>query len=318
MKKVSYLFLAMIVALITACGVTPEIQPVPEDLSLPVATGTLNLAFTDSVTNKNPVVVAANGDNVNASIIIKKTATGGKPKILRVFVSDKDNYRGKTETPVFEIALKNRDEQTQTIDYGIPPTTGAKVYIHFDVYDNNDKVTRKTLVVNISADAQIASWKGITLGAQSNAAASRFASATADLYKVCDLDSNMTNIGFVDITYAAIGSPTAKATLLSNPQRTTLKLSTTIPASNLVCGGGSTAGGTATYFVATPSSVDFAAANDAILGALVIPETNQDIVVEAGKTYSFVNARKKKGLIKVLSVVEGTGGTITFDVKVQK
>jgi hypothetical protein len=317
MKKVSYLFLAMIVAFITACGVTPEIQPVPEDLSLPAATGTLNLAFTDSVTNKTETVVAASGDNVNVSLLVKKTATGGKPKILRVFATDKPNYRGKTDSPLFEIPLKNRDEQTQTIDYGVSASTG-KIYIHFDVYDNNDKVTRKTLVVNISADAQIASWKGITLGAQSNAAASRFASATADLYKVCDLDSNMTNIGFVDITYAAIGSPSAKATLLSNPQRSVLKLSTTIPASNTVCGGGSTAGGTATYFVASPSSVDFATATDAILGALVIPETNQDIVVEAGKTYSFVNGRKKKGLIKVLSVVEGTAGTITFDLKVQK
>ena len=318
MKKVSYLFLAMIMVFITSCGVTPEVQPVPEDLSLPLATGTLNLAFTDSVTNKTESTVAANGDNVNVSLLIKKTATGGRPKILRVFVTDKPNYRGKTDLPLFEIALKNRDEQTQTIDYGIPLTTGAKVYIHFDVYDNSDKVTRKTLVVSVSANAQIASWQGITLGAQSNAAASRFASATGDLYKVCDLDSNMVNIGFVDITYAAIGSPTAKATLLSNPQRTTLKLSTTIPASNTVCGGGSTAGGTATYFTAAPSSVDFATATDAILGALSVPETNQDIIVEAGKVYSFVNGRKKKGLIRILSVVEGTAGLIRFDIKVQK
>ena len=318
MKKVSYLFLAMMVAFITSCGVTPDVQPVPEDLTLPVAAGTLNLAFTDSLTNKTESTVAANGDNVNVSLLIKKTATGGKPKILRVFISDKANYRGKTDLPLFEINLKNRDEQTQTIDYGIPLTTGAKVYIHFDVYDNNDKVTRKTLVVSVSADAQIASWKGITLGAQGNAAASRFASATGDLYKVCDLDSNMVNIGFVDITYAAIGSPSAKATFLSNPQRSVLKLSTTIPASNTVCGGGSTAGGTATYFVASPASVDFATATDAIMGGLTIPETAQDVIVEAGKTYSFVNGRKKKGLIKVLSLVEGTSGSIKFDIKVQK
>lgn len=316
MKKISYLFLAIIVALMTSCGVVPDVQPVPEDLSLPVADGTLDVAFTDSLTNKTGTVTAASGDNVNVSVIIKKTATAGKPKIMRVFIATQANYRGKTDQPLFEIDLKNRAEQTQTIDYTVSPTTG-KVYIHCDVYDNNNKVTRKTLIVNVSSEAQIASWQNVTLGAQSNAAASRFASATGDLYKVCDLDSNKINIGYVDITYAA-DKITAKPIFLSNPRRAVLNFSTTIPSSNIVCGGGSTAGGTSTYFVAAPSTVDFATANDAILGALAIPTTAEDIIAEVGKTYAFLNGRNKKGLIKVSAIVPGADGKITFDIKVQK
>ncbi len=317
MKKVSYLFLAMMVAIITSCGITPDVQPVPEDLSLPVADGNLDIAFSDSLTNKNGSVIAASGDDVNVSLIIKKTPTSDKPRIARVFIATQPNYRGKLDAPLFEIKLKNIDEQTQTINYTVSQASG-KVYIHFDVYDNKDKVTRKTLIVNISADAQIASWQNITLGAQNNTAASRFASATADLYKVCDLDSN---IRYVDITYAAIGTPSAKPTFLSNPRRPLLGLSTTIPASNTICGGGSTAGGTATYFVAAPITVDFATVTDAILGGLTIPATTQDIVAEVGKTYAFANGRNKKGLIKVTKITAGTtdfNGSITFDVKVQK
>lgn len=317
MKKVSYLFLVMIMAFITSCGVTPDVQPVPEDLSLPVADGNLDIAFSDSLTNKSGSVVAASGDDVNVSLIIKKTATSDKPRIVRVFIATQPNYRGKLDAPLFEIKLKNIDEQTQTINYTVSPTSG-KIYIHFDVYDNKDKVTRKTLIVNVSSDAQIASWQNITLGAQTNVAASRFASATADLYKVCDLDSN---IRYVDITYAAIGTPSAKPTFLSNPRRPLLGLSTTIPTSNTICGGGSTAGGTATYFVLAPTTVDFATVTDAILGSLTISATAQDITAEAGKTYAFVNGRNKKGLIKVTKITAGTtdfNGSITFDVKVQK
>lgn len=316
MKKISFLFLAIIAIYLTACGVTPDVQPVPEDLSLPVADGTLDVAFTDSLTNKTGTVTAASGDNVNVSVIIKKTSTAGKPKILRIFIANQPNYRGKTDQPLFEIALKNRAEQTQTIDYTVSPTSG-KVYIYCDVYDNNDKVTRRTITVNIATEAQITSWQGVTLGAQNNTAASRFASATGDLYKVCDLDSNKVNIGYVDITYAT-DRVTAKPTFLSNPRRAVLGYSTTIPTSNTVCGGGSTAGGTSTYFVVAPLTIDFAAANDATLESLTIPATAEDIVAEVGKTYAFLNGRKKKGLLKVNSIVQGADGKITFDIKVQK
>ncbi len=315
MKKLSYLFLAIIAMYITACGVTvPDLQPATEDLTLPVADGKLDITFSDAKLNTDASVVAASGDNVNVSLVIKKTPTGEKPSVMRVFVADKANYRAKDQKPLFEIKLKNRDEQTQTIEFTVSATTG-KNYLHFDVFDSNGKVTRKTLIINISADGQVASWNGIVLGAQTNALGSRVASATGDIYTVCDLDSN---IKYVDLTYAAFGSPTVKPTLLSNPERQKLGFSTTIPASNPICGGGSTAGGTPTYFTTAPSSVDFATVTDAILNGLTIPETSQNIVVEPGKVYAFANGRKKKGLVKITAIEAGIAGKITFDIKVQK
>jgi hypothetical protein len=311
MKKVSYLFLALIVAFVTSCGITPEIQPVPEDLSLPVADGKLDISFTDAKLNTDPSVVAASGDNVNVSLTIKKTPTGEKPRIMRVFVSDKVNYRAKGALPLFEIKLKNVDEQTQTIDFGVPTSTG-KTYLHFDVYDNSEKVTRKTLVINISADAQLASWTNLTLGGQTNALGSRLSSATGDIYTVCDLDSNMK---YIDVTYA-IDRVTAKPTLMSNPQRAVLGYSTT--ATSPICGGVNTGGGTPTYFAVAAATPAFATVTEAELNALVIPKTAQSLVVEAGKVYAFLNGRDKKGLIKVNSIVQGADGSINFDVKVQK
>lgn len=313
MKKLSYLFLAVIAMYITACGITPEIQAPLEDMTLPLADGRLDITFTDVKLNTDPSVVAASGDNVNVSLVIKKTPTSEKPRIMRVFVSDKANFRTKTDRPLFEIKLKNRDEQTQTIDFTVSATTG-KNYLHFDVYDNNEKVTRKTLVINISADGQIASWIGIVLGAQTNALGSRVASATGDVYAVCDLDSN---IRFVDITYAA-DRVTAKPSFFSNPERGKVGFATTVPTTNVVCGGTSTGGGTATYFVLAPNTVDFATVTDAQLGALNIPTTAQSIEAETGKIYAFLNGRNKKGLIKVNSIVGVADGTITFDIKVQK
>jgi hypothetical protein len=185
--------------------------------------------------------------------------------------------------------------------------------LHFDVYDNKEKVTRKTLKINVTADGQIATWTGITLGAQKNDLGSRVSSATGDVYAVCDLDSNMK---YIDITYVAFGSPVAKATLLSNPERQTLGFSTT--ANSPICGGVYTGGGTTTYFSLTPSTIDFSTATDAILSGLTISGTAQNIVVEPGKTYIFVNNRKKKGLIKITGLEEGISGKITFDIKVQK
>lgn len=313
MKKISYLFLAIIAMYITACGITPEVQPVPENLTLPAADGKLDITFTDAKLNTDASVVAASGDNVNVSLVIKKTPTGEKPRIMRVFVSDKANYRGKTDQSLFEIKLKNRDEQTQTIDFTVSATTG-KTYLHFDVYDNSEKVTRKTLVINISAEGQVASWVGIVLGAQNNALGSRVASATGDVYAVCDLDSN---IRYVDITYAA-DRVTAKPTFFSNPERGKVGYATTVPTTNTICGGTSTGGGTATYFALAPNALDFATVTDAQLGTLNVPTTAQSIVAETGKIYAFMNGRNKKGLIRVTSIAGVAEGTITFDIKVQK
>ncbi len=311
MKKLHFLFLIVIAIYISSCGVTPDVQPVLQDFSLPVADGKLDISFTDATLNvSNPSVNAASGDNVNVSLVIKKTASSEKPRIMRVFVADQPNYRKSTQ-PLFEIKLKNRDEQTQTIDFTVSATTG-KTYLHFDVYDNNEKVTRKTLIINIATIAQTSSWTNITLGGQTNKLGSRLSSATGDVYTVCDLDSN---IKYVDVTYA-IDRVTAKPTLISNPQRAVLGYSVT--SSSADCGSVNTGGGTPTYFVLAGATPAFETVTNAELTALTIPMAAQNIVVEVGKIYAFLNGRGKKGLIKINSIVQGADGSVNFDIKVQK
>ncbi|MFY7888533.1 MAG: hypothetical protein ACOVOW_06480 [Spirosomataceae bacterium] len=333
MKKISYLLLAFVVAFITSCAVTPDVQPTTVDNTLPVANGGLDISFTDPTINSTKSVVAASGDNVNVSLLIKKTALGGKPRIMRVYVSDQANYRATGATPLFEIKLKNKDEQTQTIDYTVSPSSG-RVYIHFDVYDNTstsddvtksgNNVTRKTLVVNVSADGQVASWSSIVLGGQSNLdLGSRVASATSDVYKVCDLDSN---IKYVDITYAyraVTGTSNFKNYFMSNPARK--DVFGMLTTSTIDCDGDATTstytgGGNPTYFAT--STADFTTATDASLATLNVTTSNlQYVEAKVGSVYAFINSKNKKGLIKVTAINTGTNGadgSITFDVKVQK
>jgi hypothetical protein len=314
MKKYIFALLAMASLSLSSCETTAPEAPAPIS-ELPTADGQLILEFTDAKLNITPTIVAAKGDAVTISLNIKKSSTGAKPRYLEFYVTSDMTKRG---TRVFDpIKLKNVDEQTKTVEYTISETTG-KQYLFFEVTDSDSKRTRKVVTVNISADAQVASWTDVSLGAQTNALGSRLASATGDIYAVCDLDSNIT---YVDITYAALGSPTANPTLLSNPQRAAkYSLSTTVPSSNTQCGGTSTGGGLPTYFMVAPTTVNFDTADDAALNALTISSAtgSQDIVVSAGKTYAFLNGRSKKGLIRVKTLEAGVAGKITFDIKVQK
>ncbi|MFD1816781.1 hypothetical protein SAMN04515674_110150 [Pseudarcicella hirudinis] len=309
MKKVILSLLTIIFVYFTGC-VGPAPEPVAPTNELPEADGKLVIEFTDPNLNVTPSITAATGDNVTISLNIKKSPDGGKPRYLEVYVADEPNKRG---TRVFDaIKLKNIDDQTKTIEYTISASTG-KNYMYFEVLDNNDKRTRKQITVNIASNAQIASWSGIALGAQTNSLGSRLSSSTGDVYRVCDLDSN---IRYVDITYAAIGSPVTKPTILSNPRRAVDGLSTTITDSN--CAGSSSGGGSATYFVAAPANTDFTGATDASLAALTVSSSNpQEVIVEAGKVYAFLNGRGKKGLIRINSIDSGVSGKVVFDVKVQ-
>ncbi len=320
MRKITLLFLTVMGLFFYACNSVPD-AVTPVNNELPAATGKLDISFSDPALNANPTVTAASGDNVTVTLVIKKTPDGGKPKVARVYVATQANYRGATDQPLFEVKLKNVDEQTQTFEYTVSPSSGV-VYLHFDVQDNTsgNPISRKTLKINIGSQEQIASWSAITLGGQTNALGSRFASSTGVIYPVCDLDSN---IKFVDITYAS-NRTTDAPQFLSNPERTTQGYSTTVPSSNTSCAGTSTAGGNPTYFQEAPVGVDFDAATNATLEALSITSTSQSIAIASGKIYVYKKGsgtQTKKGLIRVTNITKtGTysAGTVTFDVKIQK
>lgn len=308
-----YAFIAVLF-MITSCDTaTTDITPVVPTDPLPAATGTLDVTFTNFDNTKNPLTVdAKSGDLITASVLVKKAGDGSKPRTLDVYGAYSTDVRG---TKIFDtISLRNKDEQTKTIEYTVSPTSG-KVYLYFEVTDNNGKITRRTLIVNVVSEEQVTNWKDITLGAQSNALGSRVSSLTGDVYKVCDLQENM---AYVDITYA-VDRTTLKPTFLSNPQRAIAGFSTTIPATNTECGGESTAGGTPTYFIEAPNTVLFAGIDSKGLDALTVSNTSpQQIVAVQGKIYAFLNSKGKKGLIKVNEVIQGVDGKISFDIVVQK
>ena len=136
----------------------------------------------------------------------------------------------------------------------------------------------------------------------------------------------------MDITYATIGSPSIKPTFLSNPRRGALGLP--ITASDKICTNVAASGGTPTFFAPINVPIEFGTVNDLFLKSLAIPNTTQDLVIEAGKIYMFQNTRTtkdgksvtRKGVIKVNSInntITSTGqiitsGVVNFDVKVQR
>jgi hypothetical protein len=314
------------VGFLAGCGDDTEPTPGgPDDPAMeviPADNGTVEISFTN-IPGTDPSVSAAAGQEVSVSVRIKKTPNGSRPQKLRVWDATKEGTRGTQYESTID--LRNIDDQTKTVDYVVPSTSGTR-YLYFEVDESGSKFQRKLLKVNVGGSATVASWTDRILGAQNNAAGSRIASATGDVYTVCDIQEN---INYIDITYASLGSTSATATLLSNPQRATegLRTSTTNkPCQDPANPTGATidvqtGGGRNTYF-APVTGVNFDTADEAALKGLTIPTSgtsaSQKIVVKASDVVAFQNSDGKKGLIRVKNLAAGVDGTITLDIKVQR
>jgi hypothetical protein len=309
---------------LSCAGPTPE----PGDEPLNVAEGKLIIDFTDpKLKAKNSIPIAKN-EILAVSFNIKKATDGSLPVKLSAYITDNSEKKGILLLD--NIRLKNKDDQTQSLEIVLPETglTVTRVF-YIEVTDSKDKITRKALEITPSGIKQISAWSNVTLGVQGSIVPSRFSSATGDLYSACDLDSN---VNFVDITYATIGSPSIKPTILSNPRRAVLGLGNI--ASDKNCASVVAAGGTTTYFAPLNSIIDFTNVNDFVLSNLVIPSTTQEIVVEVNKFYVFQHSRVtrdgktviRKGVFKVNSLnptYTSSGATLTWglinlDIKMQR
>ncbi len=304
------------VGFLASCGEDPE----PPTATLPEATGTVIISFRNFPGN-DPSVNAAPGDVVAVSVLMEKAANGTRPQKLRIYETNALNTRG-TQVKVEgqgnsegTIDLRNVDSQTKTIDYTVPATATGTTYLYFEVDESEGKFSRKVLKINIGGAGTVASFTGITLGAQSNDAPSRMSSATGYVYLACEVEAN---IGFIDLTYASTGTTTNY--LASNPARFLAPIS--LQTTTRDCGAEgviNTNGGKATYFAAAPASVNFATADDAALEGLAVTSSNpQFIAVQNGGVYAFRNSAGKKGLVKVNALTPGASGTISIDVKVQR
>ncbi len=322
MKK--YVILTILSIFIFSCaGPTPE----PGDEPLNVADGKLIIKFTDPKLEVKNSITIAKDEILAISINIKKAIDGSLPVKMSAYVTDNSEKKGILMLD--NIRLKNTDEQTQSLEVVLPEVgnTVSRIF-YIEITDSKGKITRKALAITPLATKQISSWSNITLGVQGSGYPSRFSSTTGDLYTACDLDSN---INFVDITYATIGSPSIKPTILSNPRRAALGLGNI--ASDKNCASVVAVGGTTTYFAPLTSIIDFTNVNDFVLSNLVVATTTQEVVVEAGKYYVFRHSRTtkdgktvvRKGVLKVNSLnptYTSSGATLTWglmnmDIKMQ-
>jgi hypothetical protein len=321
MKK--YLFLIVsIIAVCSCAGPTPE----PGDEPLNVAEGKLMIKFTDPKLEAKNNITIAKDEILAISFNIKKATDGSSPVKMSVYITD--NAEKKGMLLLDNIRLRSVDEQTQSIEVVLPEVgiTVSRVF-YIEIVDTKGKITRKALAITPSASKQISAWSNVVMGVQGSILPVRFSAATGDLYSVCDLDSN---INFVDITYATIGSPSIKPTLLANPRRGALGLSNTAIDKN--CNTLIT-GGTTTYFAPLASVIDFTNVNDFVLSNLAVATTTQEIAVEVGKLYVFTHTRTtkdgkkvtRKGVLKVNSIAAATTssgasvplGLINMDIKMQ-
>lgn len=321
----NFFFLTLIYSLFLSCsGPDPE----PGDTPLPIANGKLAIKFTDSRLETKAEMTLSNNDVFSISFNIKQGTDGSKPVKMAVYITGNPE---KVGTLLLDnIHLKNTDEQTRSLEITLP-TVGITVYrvFYINITDDKGNVTRKAINIIPSATDQFTSFPNITLGVQASSTNSRFSSTTGDIYTACDLDSNL---NFVDISYATIGSPLAKPTLLSNPRRATLGLGTTATDKN--CSGIITTGGTSVFYAPVNINIEWVNVSDFVLNSLTIPTTNQDLAIETGKIYMFQHTRTtrdgksvvRKGLIKINSILNTTStsgvaiplGLVNFDVKIQK
>ena len=325
MKNIFILTLIISSVIFSCKGPTPE--PGSEPIKDP--NGALVIKFTDSrLEGVSPDMMLSNDDIFAISINVKKAPDGSKPVKMAVYITEAFTIRGILLLD--NIKLKDIDDQTKSIELSLP-SIGINIYriLYMDITDNKGKISRKAVNIIPTTTGQIISWSNVNLGLQTSNLPSRFSSSTGDIYNTCDLDSNL---NFVDITYATIGSPTIKPTFLSNPRRGALGLGVT--ASDKICMNVSVAGGTPTFYAPINVPIEFGTVNDLFLKNLSIPNTTQDLAIEAGKIYMFQNTRVtkdgktviRKGVIKVNTISNyfpATGGNIVaglvnFDVKVQR
>lgn len=312
MKRRAFYNIALLafagVGFLAGCGDETE-APITE---LPAATGTVKVSFLNFPGSGDVTTTAAAGDVLAVAVEVTKSAGGNRPQKLRVYETTAQNTRGTQVGTTID--LRNTDEaQIKNINYTVPGS-GNRVYLYFEVDESASAFSRKLLTVNVSGTAGVGSYPNLTLGAQNNAAPSRVASATGQLYKACDAAVNVSDI---DITYAAIGA-LATPTLLSNPERVVRGLSTS--AAN--CGDNApndTAGGPDTRFIKAATTESFDNATDAALTALNFTNAQASVAIAKGDVVAFRTEDGRNGLIRIEDVSAGsTAGTIRISVKVQR
>lgn len=296
-------------------------------LTFPANSGTAQVAILNytNTTNEFTSIDVSAGNVLSFAVQITKGTN--RPQKVRIYETECQNEVGTivniagqpgAEDGGTRLDLRNSDDaQIRQFAYTVP-TGKPTIYLNIEIDESGSTYTYKRVRLNVSGSGVIDSWTSISVGGNSSLTGSRLSSGTGQTYLACNASANME---YIDITYAVNLTGSNPSYLCSNPARFLAPVS--LGSSTASCGEDgtlSTAGGTSTYFKAYTGG-DFGSITDAGLGALTVSASNNQYieVTSTGTVYEFLNAKGKKGLIRVNSgTLNNTTTNINVDVKVQR
>lgn len=300
MKKLSIIAVNVFVAaslLLTSCGNKDEKKGATinfvsgEGLVTKEATVSPNGTFTFGIT-------ATKGDGKMKTLSVTRDGKNEDLSVVKIVGLD-----SKTDLTVNPIELKGDNDNVITAtNFTIVAENNPGIYTYaVNIVDANSITTTVSVKITVSS-AKIDTFTAKLLGAQSASAGSYLTYGGEVI-----LQSNTaSNASLIVLSFAQVGTPTTVSKLIS-------PLTADRVAESLTKG---VDGGLTTYF--KESSLDFSTVTTAQLDALTASSA-KSIAISAGKVYEFVSG-KKKGLVKVVSVVKATDsstdGSVTLDVKV--
>lgn len=229
-----------------------------------------------------------------------------------------ENLKSLKVTRVFELNSWDTtftfNEATYAATYNFQArATAGQESIKFEVTDNAGEKASCQLVITTEATAggEINSFTMKILGSYQSAIGSSFASIDGSVYTLAEAKLNATKVDFLywwgASTSATIGAPDdANAMAVYNNatngiQTWTVKNATRFQTTTI-----------------TGSQFDAYTDDTEIVAAAAGSAETRIGTLAAGDVIAFVSAGGKHGLLKVIEIVDGVAGQITFDVKVQQ
>jgi hypothetical protein len=279
----------------------------------------LTSCTTEEETDQPPTIgfVAGSGFiSADASVDVNSTFS------VKVFAEENatsgENLKSLKVTRVFELNSWDTtftfNEATFSATYNFQAQASAgEESIKFEVTDNAGEKASAQLIITTqeTAGGEINTFTLKILGSYESTFGSSFASIDGSVYTLAQAKTNATNVDFLywwgASTSATIGAPDdANAQIVySNPingiQTWLVKNATRFQTTTV-----------------TGSQFDAIADDTEILAAAAGSAETRIPTLAAGQVIAFVSASGKHGLLKVIEIVDGAAGQITFDVRVQK
>jgi hypothetical protein len=298
MKRV-FLFLgAIMISLVTLLTSCTEDNPVDTPPTINFVSGAGFISGDATLTVSTPFII---------KILAEENATSGSNlkslKITRVF-----NLQSWDTTLTF-------NESTYTLEASFTAQSVAGVErIEFIVTDNDGQTDMADLQITTEpvSGGAIDSWTERIMGSWANPTGSSFASINGNVYTI---DIAFANQSLIDYMYwwaqstnsATIGAPDDEnAQLVFNEGDYRLELWTTKNPTR--------------FKTTTVTSSAFDAITDAtdIIDIATGADQTRLANLAVDQVIAFVTVTNKRGLIRVKSITQGSNGTITIDVKVEK